>query len=216
MTNITTINLGLGEERLEEFLEGLKGVVPYDANFHTMHYKELDPTKAAEISDILILSPGSALVGLPDHNRAERDPYVALTQLFIQNAVNDGIPMLGVNVGHQMLNTAYGLAIDKLPDDYEREVMVWAHDRIHTFQDRIVDTIYTKLTNNYGVLPRKNQKHRYGQHKLRSLLDHEGFVLISKADVESPMPIYGFQFNLEKGTEPLFRNFFELAGEYLR
>ena len=174
MPNITIVDLGY--ERIDEFQRGLERLVP-SANFNTRHYQELDPSETTEISDILVLSPGSAKVGLATASRVERDPYVPITQLLVQNAVHDRIPILGVNAGHELLNTAYNHAIDKVGDDYHEESKISLQNVKDTITEGI-DKLTLTLTNNYGVLPLKKQKRRFGQGKINQLVGYKGFALI--------------------------------------
>ena len=66
------------------------------------------------------------------------------------------------------------------------------------------------LSNGYAVLSRESNP----PGKVNHLIDLMGYPLISK--VESEAPVYGVQFNIQSGTEKIFKSFFELASQYLK
>ena len=81
------------EKDIEEFLIALRGVMPgdkWDAVIPTLDYKKINPTKIAESCDALVLSPGDALVGLLDYDRASRDPQIGPLYILIQAAIIQG------------------------------------------------------------------------------------------------------------------------------
>ena len=227
MATIGVINLGLSDAELAEFLSLLKET-PYkdhrefwsqDTPF--FNYKRLDPTNIASC-DVLVLSNGTtAKVGLATAERVCRDPYIPVLYTLIHNAVDEGVPLIGVNAGHEALNCAYGWAIDKIPDELRDKY----HGEHRLSIDEIaasravdpilahVGAIQVHLTNNYAVLPRDKQRKRFGQKKVEQIAHFMGHPLVSR--VESEAPVYGVQFNLEPSTQPVFRNFFKLAKKYL-
>ena len=214
MAKLGVITLGLNPQGnyLAEFLEKLKRVSNMDMT--VFDYKSLDPTQIAESSvDALVLSPGNAKIGLATASRAERDPHVQITQLLVQNAVYDRIPILGVNVGHQLLNNTYNHGIEKVGDGYHEEGKVSLKDVEDPITDG-VDELVLALTNNWGV-PLK-QESRFGQNQITQLVEYKGFALISKGKFEAPT--YGVQFNIQpenEGNKKIFENFFKLALQHL-
>jgi hypothetical protein len=72
-----------------------------------------------------------------------------------------------------------------------------------------INDITIKLTNEWAVLPKAEQKKRFGQNRVTQLVDHNGYPLISKVD--SPALVYGVQFDITDGTKPIFENFFEFC-----
>lgn len=222
MPRIGVITLGLDpkEEYLDNFLFSLEKTLDetyWDKEKPIFDYKELNPTKIANSCDTLVFSPGLARVGLPDYKRAERDPNVLVLYNLIHAAVQEGIPLLGINAGHEALNCTYGNAIDEVPVDVFRKNY---HNEqgldVSEMKDPIFDSIEKitfKLTNDYWVLPKNKQRKRWGQSRVEQLAEFTGGILVSK--IKSEAPVYGVQFNIQPGTEAVFRNFFRLAKQYL-
>ena len=63
-------------------------------------------------------------------------------------------------------------------------------DRKEQGQDKVTPLVYYKTTQ----------------------MKHSGYPLISKVD--SQAPVYGMQFNIQEGTKPIFKNFFDMVCEY--
>lgn len=226
MARIGVIDLGLDNAELANFLSLLKDA-PYKDHSEfwneetpVFNYTRLDPTNIADSCDVLVLSNGTiAKVGLATAERVARDPHIPVLYTLIHNAVDEGVPLIGVNAGHEALNCAYGWAIDKIPDElrikYNGKHRL-SIDEIATGNDPIlahVGAIQVHLTNNYAVLPRDKQRKRFGQKKVEQVAHFMGHPLVSR--VESEAPVYGVQFNLDSSTQPVFRNFFDLAKKYL-
>jgi len=205
MAKVGVITLGLNPQGdyLAEFLENLKSVSSMDIS--VFDYKSLDPTQIAKSSiDVLVLSPGDALVGLDTVDRKKRDPGISPLYDLIRESVINGIPLLGINAGHLALNCAYDLPIDKIPEGYSG-----MHEfDLTSVSDPIVrgiNTLPVNLTNGYAVLP----KDKTSQDMVIQLVDHLDRPLISR--IESEAPVYGVQFNIQPGTEKIFRNFFQFT-----
>ncbi len=245
------INLGVSTEYFERFKTSIFNAreknqvqVSYDFNYGDLNDKKIE--EIIDTCDTLVLSPGNAKVGLLTPERAERDPGIPPLYELIQKAAERGIPLLGVNAGHQAINCAYGWAIDKIPQDKEspddekvdykkrttlnsrkpilpdESAQLKYHrqtppnqnvDPILMYNSKVIDHIVIELSNNYAVLPRDQQRKREGQDKVTQLVDFMGRPLISR--VESDAPVYGVQFNIQPGTEQIFKNFFALAKQYL-
>lgn len=227
MATVGVINLGLSDAELAKFLSLLKETPHKDhrefwsQDTPAFNYKRLDPTSIAASCDVLVLSHGTARVGLPNAERARRDPDIPVLYTLIHNAVDEGVPLIGVNAGHEALNCAYGWAIDKIPDElrdkYHEEHRL-SIDEIAAGKDvdpilAHVGTVQVSLTNSYVVLPRDKQRKRFGQNRVQQIAHFMGYPLVSRVDSEAP--VYGVQFNLEPTTQPVFRNFFDLAKKYL-
>lgn len=210
MAKLGVITLGLNPQGdyLAEFLENLKKISGMDIS--VFDYKSLDPTEIKSGVDALVLSPGNALVGLDTDERFERDPGIRPLYDFIRKSVEKGVPLLGVNAGHEALNCAYGLPIEEVPKGYKGEQRI----DVTGTDDPIVegiDTLAMNLTNGFAVKP----KERTAQDKVTQLVDFMGRPLISKVKSESGTSVYGVQFNIQPGTEKVFENFFQLASQYL-
>ena len=215
MDKLGVITLGLDSQGkyLADFLENLREVSGKEVT--VFDYKTLDPTEIAESGvDTLVLSPGVALVGLDTDERFERDPNIRPLYDFIRNSVENDVPLLGINAGHLALNCAYDWAIDNVPEGYkgEQEIDVTGISD-HIFDG--IDALTMNLTGGYAVLPLKQQKERPLQDRVTPLADHMGRPLISKVNSKLGAPIYGVHPNIQRGTEPFFRNFFQLASQYL-
>ena len=219
MDKLGVITLGLNPQGayLAEFRENLKRVSGMD--FSVFRYESLDPTEIAESGvDALVLSPGNALVGLDTDERFERDPGIRPLYDFIRKSVENGVPLLGVNAGHEALNCAYGWAIDKIPDNLKEKYQGEQVINLSSINDLLVSgvgEITMQLNNDYAVLPREKQAERPLQDRVTQLVDFMGRPLISKVKSESGAPVYGVQFNIQPGTEQVFKNFFQLASQYL-
>lgn len=217
MPRVGVINLGAGEEYLDNFLLALRGVMDdnnWGKEIPVFDYKKLDQGKLTQSCDSIILSPGAALVGLDTDERFERDPGIRPLYKLIREFEG---PELGVNAGHEAINCAYGWAIDKiLPSlikEYQRKQVFdlsWIGDPLVSYHGGII----TQLSNDYAVLPREKQAEILLQNKVTQLAHHQGYPLISKVD--SDAPVYGVQFNIQAGTIPIFKNFFNLARNYLQ
>jgi len=211
MAKLGVITLGLNPQGdyLAEFLKNLKRVSGMDIS--VFDYESLDPDKIAESGiDALVLSPGNALVGLDTDEKFERDPGIRPLYDFIRKSIENGVPLLGVNAGHEALNCAYGLPIEKVPEGYKGEQQI----DVTGVDDPIVEGIGAltmNLTNGFAVKPKKSTT----QDRVTQLANHMGYPLISRVISESGTPVYGVQFNIQPGTEQVFKNFFQLASQYL-
>jgi len=215
MDKIGVITLGLNPhgDYLAEFLESLERVS--GMNTTIFDYKSLDLTQIAESSvDVLVLSPGEALVGLDTDERNARDPGIRPLYKLIREFEG---PMLGINTGHEALNCAYGWAIDKIPDglkeEYQKKQVIDLSFINHPLVSD-VEEITMQLSNGYAVLPREKQAERPLQDKVTQIAYHMSHPLISR--VESEAPVYSVQFNIQPGTGNVFEKFFQLASQYLK
>lgn len=215
MDKLGVITLGLDPQGkyLADFLEYVKGVSGMDIS--VFDYKSLDPTEIKSGIDALVLSPGGAPVGLDTDERNERDPGIRTLYKLIREFEG---PELGINAGHEALNCAYGWAIDKIPDDLKEEYQKKQAFDLSSINDLLVSgvgEITMQLSNGYAVLPREKQAERPLQDRVTQLVDFMDRPLISKVKSESGTPVYGVQFNIQPGTEQVFKNFFQLASQYL-
>jgi hypothetical protein len=233
MLRLGIINLGLNKEESENFKRKLEELVGSSCmqSINDFHYRQIDPTKIAESCDTLILSHGTeARVGLLNYKQAQKDPHLGPLYNLIHTAVDEGVPLLGVNAGHEALNGAYNWAIFEINDpQIPKDMKKGYHQETRLNSDKVINPetkkldpiaqdvgdIVMQLTNNWAVLPKDKQKKRYAQKKIKPLAHYKGWVLISKVDSESGAPIYGVQFNLQPGTKKIFQNFFYLAQQYL-
>lgn len=217
---IGIINLGLipEGEYFAKFKYELRNVIDkdyWDNDFEVFDYKNIDPVEIKKSIDTLVISPASegVKIGLPSHVM-EHDPALNDVYKFIRDQ-SDNIPMIGINGGHQVVNCAYNNAIIKIPEEiieeYQRKQPLEVHDVLDMLDG--VDNITITLGNNYLVLPKEKQTKREGQDKIIPLVKFMGGILIAKVD--SKAPVYGVQFNIQPRTEPVFRNFFNLAKNYL-
>ena len=164
------------------------------------------------------MSPGNAPIGLDTDKRFQDHPQIRPFYEFIRNSIEGGIPLLGINAGHEALNCAYGWAIDKIQDDLKDEYQKNQKLDLSSINDPIligVENITMQLSNNYAVLPLEKQAVRPLQDKVTPLVDFMSHPLISIVNSESKAPVYGVQFNIQPGTEKVFKNFFQLASQYL-
>ncbi|MBD3164278.1 hypothetical protein GF323_03695 [Candidatus Woesearchaeota archaeon] len=212
---IITLGLTPDGEYLNNFLSSLGKTLSDEWNsIKGVHdYKHINPAELMDY-DALVLSPGTAKVGLPQ-TRAEIDPHVLNLYNLIQNAANENIPILGINAGHMAINNAYNWAIDRVPDS-EKEKYQSAHEiTVSSLPYPVfegIDKLAFQLSNTYAVLPEKKQKRRPGQKRVIQLLAFMDTVLVS--GIDSAAPIYSAQFNIEDGTQKFFENYFRLASEY--
>ena len=210
---IKVINIGLTPKEQGEIRKRLNSIETLKGRCTTVenHYNRINHTDITDY-DALVLSPGNAPVGLLTTKRAAKYPGIKSLYQLIHTAVREGIPLIGINAGHEALNCAHGWAIDKIPDDEKAQYQTESEIDITGVTDIIaqkVNDITIKLSNGYGVLPRTKQKTRPDQDKVNQLVDHMGYPLISQVD--SPAPVYGVQFDIEDGTKAIFENFFELC-----
>jgi GMP synthase-like glutamine amidotransferase len=217
MHRLGIINLGLN--RFKEFKQGVSGIKGsgWQEDIYYSHYKKINPTEIAESCDALVLSPGSALVGILDHSRAEIEPQIGPLYNLIQDAILEGnVPILGVNAGYEAMMNSLGCSIDQVPD---KEIDNYHTQRlIDTFnvKDPIVkgaDLLTVNLTNNFRVMPMEGQRKRWGRRAIKHICISDNYALMSRVEAEAP--VYGVQFNIEEGTKKVFSNFFELASMYL-
>jgi len=214
MLGIITLGLKPEGEYLAKFLEDLERVSNRDLS--VFDYRSLDPTPNVESGvDSLVLSSGDAPVGLDTEDRFKRDPNIRALYAFIRTSVGDGVPLLGINAGHLALNCAYDWAISGVPEGYKGEHQISITNTDDPFIGGI-DALTMNLTNGFAVLPLKDQAHRPLQENIAPFVDFMGHPLISRVSSESGAPVYGVQFNIQPGTERVFRNFFQLASQYLK
>jgi len=218
MVEVGILNMGLNYEELGDLVTLLGEIVDPEMTFNTFDYRTLDPTEISNNTDIFVVSPGNARVGLPNVERVENDPYVLLAQLIIQNAIYEGIPSMFINGGYEAAATAVDNAIDKVLDleGYKKKQTIAIDSKDPLFEG--IDEITFELTNGHLVYPPDIQKHRWGQHEMNPLIqlgraEHGPGVLVARFD--SKAPVYGVQFNIEAGTKQVFENFFQLASQYL-
>lgn len=224
MHRLGIINLGLDTEKFKEFKQGVLDARgnEWKEDVYYSHYTKINPTEIAESCDALVLSPGpgGALVGILDHNRALRDQQIGPLYSLIQAAIIEGdVPVLGVNAGYEALIGSLGCGIKKIPDE---EIDNYHKKRVHDLRDVTdpitegVDEISMTLTNNWRVLlvGGQNQRKRWGRSAIKHLTLLGNYALMSKV-TKSDAPVYGVQFNIENGTQPIFKNFFKLAHQYL-
>ena len=219
MAKVGVINLGIKGDYLKEFLSSLREVLGsgrWDEELPIFDYKKLDPGKIIQFCDTIVLSPGTALVGLDTDERFERDPGIRPLYKFIRDYVEKN-PLLGINAGHEALNCAYNWAIDKIPENMKEGCKKRQDFDLSKVNDPLVkgiDSIIMELTNNFAVLPKDKQKERPGQNEVIQLTHHKDYPLISK--IETGAPVYGVQFNIQPETEKVFENFFKLAYQNLQ
>ena len=225
MDRVGVLNLGLGEERLNEYLLALRGVMTgdnWDDNIPTFDYNKIDPTQIANSCKVLVLSPGDdAKVGLLDYKRAIKDPQMGPLSSLVQAAIIEGdVPILGVNGGYEALMGSLGCAIKELSDD---EKLAYHRKRVHDLSqgnDSIIegiDQVSMTLSNNYGVmlLGPPDQKRRWGQSVIKHIVTLDDFALMSRVETRSGAPIIGVQFNIEDGTKEIFGKYFKSVAQYL-
>jgi len=220
MHKLGIINLGLTPDNFERFQQRVLDVRGNDwgEELYTSHYNKIDPTEIAASCDALVLSPGDAPVGLLNYDRARREPQIGPLYSLIEAAIIEGdVPVLGVNAGYMALVDSLGCGIKAIPnDDKGNHHKKRVHD-LSQVDDPITEgigEITIALSNNYGVLP--NQKMRWGQGAITHIDSLGKFALMSVVKTTSGAPVYGVQFNIGDGTEPIFRNFFKLAHQYLQ
>lgn len=213
MQRLGIVNLGLTQENFGKFKDKVGSLTNGEwTDTPTFHYREINPTDIASACDALVLSPGDAKIGLLDY---KRDSQIGPLYNLIHNAIEEGIPLLGINAGHQALNCAYGWAVGEIANKKGyQEKQDFKFSRVNDQIVEDIESITMQLTNNYGVLPAHKQRGRWGQSKVKQLAHFMDHCLISR--LESETPIYGVQFNIQPGTEPVFRNFFDLAFQYLQ
>lgn len=223
MKKLGIINLGLTSDKFEEFKQKVldAGGKDFGEGLYTSHYKEIEPTKIAESCDSLVLSPGNAIVGLLNYDRAKRDRDIGPLYSLIEAAIIEGnVSILGVNAGYEALVNSLGCGIQSVDDidkgDYHKEK---DHD-LSQVKDQItegIDKISMTLTNNWRVEPLGlKDKTGWGQNRIKHIALLDNFALMSKIETTDGAPVYGVQFNIEQGTEPIFRNYFSLAKKYLQ
>jgi anthranilate/para-aminobenzoate synthase component II len=221
MVRLGIINLGVGEEYLDKVLLSLEETINrnyWSKEMPVFDYKRINHTEIAESCDALVLSPGTALVGLLDYERAEMDPHLGPLYNLIHLAVKGGIPLIGVNAGHEALNCAYGWAIGEVPDKIKKEYQKKQEINLSQIRDPLlagIEKIAMQLSNNFAVLPKEGQRKRFGQENIEQLAFHFGYPLISAVKSKEGVPVYGVQFNIQSGTKKVFENFFKLAQKYI-
>ena len=129
MAKVGVINLGLNPEGeyFENFLYNIKDTLNdtfWDKKISVISHDHINPTEIAKL-DTLVLSPEyNVPIGLPDHERAIKDPHLGSLYTLVHTAVQAGIPMIGSNGGHQVMNLAYNWAIGRIPpeskEDYKK------------------------------------------------------------------------------------------------
>ena len=225
---VGVITLGLKADGAYQrrFMEDLSRVVQasgdWAENMPWWRYDRLDFQKVVDSCDTLVLSPGDAKVGL----RETRDPSNPILKVydFIEELAKKGVPVLGINAGHMAVHNAYGWGIIEVPESERDTFKARQEYFMRTDDGQIVkaddpllagiDKITMQLTNGWVVPIRCGQIERLGQDNIEQIATYRGSVLISR--VKSKAPVYGVQFNIQPGTEAVFRSFFGMAYDYVR
>lgn len=218
----TLIDLGLTKNELSDFVNLLEPQHKRDWKLDKIiSYK--DASKYSDDinnSELIILSPGNAPVGLSTDERFSKYPdFAEFVSELKEYIVESKKPVLGINAGHQLLNASfYGHALQKIPKNYTKNIIV-DKDSLNGPVFTGIDKLSMNLSNDYGVMDIKQslidgtQKRRDKQIFFYDVLTHDNFSLISKGNCNLQ---FSTQFNIEHGNEKVFYNYFRSVEKILR